>query len=414
MPMTMTEKILARAAGKPGVEANDIISCSVDLVCVDEIQIVIFLDTLKKLGVDSIKKGLTVCVIDHYCPPTSIDQARAVQAVRDFARSQGLVPLEGGIKHQLMMQEKLIRPGMVVTATDSHINTCGALGAFAAAFGPSEAAIMAATGLTWLKVPESIRCEIVGELSPYVTPRDIGFWILGERGLNFAGYKAVEFCGESIERMSLDGRITLANMSAEMGAKNAVIAADSVTEEYLKGGTASDYAQLGADAGARYADSFRVEVSGLEPLVAMPHSPAKVKTVSEASGTEVDQAFIGSCVGGNIEDLRLAASILKGRKVSDKTRLIITPASREIHLQAVSEGLIEIFLQANAYVSGMTCSVCVGLEALLLPGQSCISTSTRNFKGRMGSPEALIYLASPATTAASAVAGRISDARDFA
>lgn len=413
MSMTITEKILARAAGRHKVSAGEIITCRIDLICVDEIQIPIFKRTLEEIEAKSIDKDLTVFVTDHYCPPTSLNQARAIQMLREFTFSQGLTPLEGGVKHQLLMERGAIRPGMVVAATDSHINTCGALGAFAAAFGPSEAAMMALRGECWLKVPETIRCEINGGLQPFVTPKDIGLFILREKGMNFANYKAIEFCGQAVRRLPVDGRIALCNMSTEMGAKNGIIEVDSVTERFLKMRNIGDYTKIASDMTASFYETLIVDASKLEPLVAIPHSPGNVKPVSEVMGTKIDQAFIGSCLGGNIDDLRLAANILKHHPTHPRTRLIITPASRAVYLQAVSEGLIAVFLRAKATVSGMTCSVCAGLEGILLPGEVCISTSPRNFKGRMGSPGAYIYLASPATVAASAIRGEITDPREF-
>jgi len=413
MPMTITEKILARAAGADQVSPGEVITCRTDLICIDEIQIAIFIDTLEKMGTDAVDKQRTVFVVDHFCPPTNLHQAEANRLIRTFARSRGLRFLEGSIKDQLLWEKGLVRPGMVLVATDSHITTCGALGAFAAPFGPSEAAIMAVQDRYWFKVPESIRFEIIGTLPPMVTPKDIGLFILGQKGTTFAGYKAIEFCGPAVENFSMDARVTLCNMTTEMGAKNGIVAPDPITEAFLRERGVNEFSMISSDEDAGYAETFVVDASKLEPLVATPHSPGNVSPVSAVAGTKIDQGFVGSCGNGNLDDMRITAQILKGHSIHPDTRLIIAPASREVYLQALSEGLIEIFLRAGAVVSSQTCSVCAGLEAPLTAGEVCITASPRNFKGRMGSPEAEIYLASPATIAASAVKGAITDPREL-
>jgi len=416
MLMTLTEKILAHAAGKRAVRQGEIVTCKVDLICIDEIQIPFFINTLERMGAQEILKDRTVLVIDHHSAPTSLDQAKANQMVRDFSRSKGIALLEGGIKDQLLWENGYIRPGTVLVGTDSHMPTCGAFGMFAAAFGPSDAAIMAVTGEYWFKVPATTRIEVVGTLRPYVTPKDIGLYILGKKGVTFATYQAVEFCGPTVQQLGMDGRVTLCNMSTEMGAKNGIVAADAVTDEFLGrwGVKAANSTKYSADPGAAYSESLVVDASDLEPLVAFPHSPGNVRPVSTAKGIRINQGFIGSCGNGNIEDLRIAASLLKGRSVQGGTRLIITPASRKLYLQALSEGLIETFLSAGAMVSGGSCSVCAGFEGCLAPQETCITASPRNFQGRMGSPEASIYLGSPATVAASCIQGTITDPRAFA
>ncbi len=413
MPMTITEKILARAAGVDQVSPGEIITCRVDLICIDEIQIFIFNDTLEKMGTDAVDKNRTVFVIDHFCPPTTLPQAGANRFIREFARTRGLKLLEGSIKDQLLWENGLVRPGMVLAATDSHITTCGALGAFAAPFGPSEAAIMAVQDHYWFRVPETIRCRITGKLPAMATTKDIGLYLLGKKGTTYANYKAIEFSGPAVAGFSMDARVTLCNMTTEMGAKNGIVAPDAVTEAFLQKWGVNDCPKIFGDAGASYSETIEVDASMMEPLVASPHSPGNVSPVSEVKGKRIDQAFVGSCGNGNMDDLRLTAQILKGKTVHPQTRFIITPASRAVYLQALSEGLIETFVRAGAMVSGQTCSVCAGMEAPLAAGEVCITASPRNFKGRMGSPEAEIYLASPATIAASAVNGAITDPREF-
>lgn len=411
--MTLTEKILARAAGREKLTPGELITCPVDMICVDEIQIGVFVETLERLGAKSVDPNRTIFVLDHHCPPVSLPQAEANRKLRDFAIRHGITVLQGGIKHQLLMEHGLVRPGMVLGATDSHINTCGVLGALAIAFGPNEAALIAVSGQTWLKVPETIMCEIVGELSPGVCPRDLGLFILSEKGLNFANYKALQFSGPTVKNMSFDGRLALCNMSTEMGSKNGIIQFDGVGRSYLNEKGVNDFFSLSGDSQADYIETMTVNAASIEPLVALPHSPDNVKPVDDIAGVHINQAFIGSCLGGNLDDLRTAAKILNGRTVHPETSLIVTPASRQIYFQAIREGLLEILVQANTIVSGMTCSVCVGLEAPLIAGDVCLSNSTRNFKGRMGSPEAEIYLASAATVAASAIEGQITDPRNY-
>lgn len=411
--MNITETIMARSANKTEVMPGQIITCELDLICIDEIQIPIFSKTLAEIGDSTIFRDKTIFVIDHYCPPTSIHQAAVVRQVRDFASIHNCKLLEGGIKHQLLLEGGYARPGILIAATDSHINTCGAVGAFAAAFGPAEAAIMALTGFSWFRVPETIKFEITGKLDSFITPRDIGLAILGERGLNFANYMAIEFGDRTENGLSIEERMALCNMSTEMGAKVAVFEVDDITKAFLLDRGIKEYQKIPASTSCHYAATFHTDISRLQPMIALPDSPANVTSVDKVVEKKIDQAFIGSCLGGNIEDLRTAARIFDGHKVHLGTRVIITPASRQIYQEALSEGLIEIFLSANAHISGGTCSVCIGAEAPLLAGESCISTSTRNYKGRMGSVDSHIYLASSATVAASAIRGKITDPREF-
>jgi 3-isopropylmalate/(R)-2-methylmalate dehydratase large subunit len=411
--MNITEQIMARSANRSEVTPGQIITCELDLICIDEIQIPIFAKTLAEMRTSAILRDKTVFVIDHYCPPTSIHQATVVRQVRDFASLHQCKLLEGGIKHQLLLEGGYARPGIMIAATDSHINTCGAVGAFAAAFGPAEAAMMASTGSSWFRVPETIKFEITGRLDSLTTARDVGLAILGEKGLNFANYMAIEYWDRTENGLSIEERMALCNLSTEMGAKVAVFEADDVTKSFLLDRGIKGYQEISTGSAGHYAATFHADISRLEPMIALPDSPANVTSVDKVVGKKIDQAFVGSCLGGNIEDLRIAARIFDGHKVHPGTRVIITPASRRIYGEALSEGLIEVFLRANAHISGGTCSVCIGAEAPLLAGESCISTSTRNYRGRMGSADSHVYLASSATVAASAVRGRITDPREF-
>jgi 3-isopropylmalate/(R)-2-methylmalate dehydratase large subunit len=299
-----------------------------------------------------------------------------------------------------------------MVGADSHTCTYGALGAFATGIGSTEAAAVFATGKIWLKVPETIKANVEGEFKPYVTPKDLILSIIGKVGADGATYKAVEFTGSTIRSMSVAGRMTLCNMSVEMGAKNGIVEPDETTRKFLEGRTNKPYEALRSDADAKYEKVFEFDVSRLEPTVACPSSVDNVKPVSELEDVPIEQAFIGSCTNGRIEDLRLAAQVMKGKTVKDGVRALVIPASQEVYRQAVDEGLVEIFTDAGALVCGSACGPCLGGHiGLLAAGETCVSTSNRNFIGRMGSTQASVYLASPATVAASALTGRITDPR---
>jgi homoaconitate hydratase family protein len=301
-----------------------------------------------------------------------------------------------------------------MVGADSHTCTYGALGAFATGIGSTEAAAVFATGKIWLKVPEAIRINVQGEFQEYVTPKDLILSIIGTVGADGATYKTVEFGGPAIRGMSIAGRMTLCNMTVEMGAKNGIIEPDAATLEFLKGRTSKPYESFTSDTDASYEKVIGFDVSGLEPTVACPSSVDNVKPASELSNVTIEQAFIGSCTNGRIEDLRLAAQVMKGKIVKDGVRALVIPASQEVYRQALNEGLVEIFTDAGALVCGSACGPCLGGHiGLLAAGETCVSTSNRNFIGRMGSTQASVYLASPATVAASALTGRITDPREM-
>jgi len=313
-----------------------------------------------------------------------------------------------------MVEKGHVRPGELIVGADSHTCTYGALGAFATGIGSTEMAGVLATGEIWLKVPSSIRINLEGSFQKFVTPKDLILHVIAKVGADGATYKAVEFTGTAVLQIDMSGRMTICNMAVEMGAKTGIISADEVTLNYVEERTDKPFMLLGSDSDAAYERTFDVKIDELEAQVACPNSVDNVKPVKEVEGREIDQAFIGSCTNGRLEDLELAAKFLRGRKIARGVRLIITPASQEVYLQAVRHGLFEIFVIAGAYVCSPTCGACFGGHlGLLAPGEVCISSSNRNFSGRMGSPEAKIYLASPATVAASAVAGEIADPRHF-
>lgn len=417
--MTITEKILARAAGLDHVKPGEIINAKVDMAMANDITAPLAIKMFKRIGLKRVwDRDRIVLVLDHQIPADSVKSAELHKIVREFVREQGIEHLydigDGGICHQVMVERGYVRPGDLIVGADSHTCTYGALGAFATGIGSTEMAAVFATGEIWLRVPETIRINVTGRFQEFVTPKDLILYIIGNIGADGAIYKAIEFTGPTIREMSISGRLTLCNMVVEMGAKNGVIEPDEKTLEYVKSRTDKPFKVFRSDPDARYERTMEFNVDSLEPVVACPHSVDNVKPVRDVEGIEIDQAFLGSCTNGRLEDLELAARILKGRRVKKGVRMIVTPASTQVYLEALERGLIEIFIKAGACVSNPTCGACFGGHmGLLAPGETCISSSNRNFVGRMGSPEAMIYLASPATVAASAVEGKITDPRRF-
>ncbi|MEM0216237.1 MAG: homoaconitase large subunit [Candidatus Bathyarchaeia archaeon] len=413
--MNITEKILAKASGRKEVSPREIVEAEVDVVMVNDLTGPLAVEAFKKIGVKKVwDNKRIVIVLDHLAPASSEKAAELHKTLRKFAAEQNInsfYDVGEGVCHQVMIDEGYVKPGMLIVGADSHTCTYGALGAFATGIGSTEAAAVFATGKIWLRVPEAIKIDVNGHLNDLVTPKDLILHIISLIGADGAIYKSIEFTGSTIKAMSVDGRLTLCNMVVEIGAKNGIIEPDEKTAEYLG---IKDFEQVKSDLNASYEKTIEIDASTLEPKVACPHSVDNVKSVREVSGIEVDQAFIGSCTNGRIEDLRLAARILKDRKVKKGTRLIIIPASKKIYMEALREGLIEIFLKAGAVVCNPTCGPCLGGHlGILASGEVCISSSNRNFIGRMGSVKSYIYLASPATVAASAVMGKITDPRDL-
>jgi 3-isopropylmalate/(R)-2-methylmalate dehydratase large subunit len=413
--MNITEKILAKASGKEKVSPGEIVEAKVDIVMVNDLTGPLAVEAFKKIGVPQVwDKKRIVIVLDHLAPASSEKAAELHRILREFAKEQrieGLYDVGEGVCHQVMVEKGYVMPGRLIVGADSHTCMYGALGAFATGIGSTEAAAVFATGSIWLKVPEAVKINVEGSFKRLVTPKDLILHIIGEIGADGAIYKSVEFSGSAIRNMSVDGRMTMCNMAVEMGAKNGIIEPDEITLNYLKINSAE---LIRSDNDALYEKVLEINAADLEPQVACPHSVDNVKNAREVAGVEVDQAFIGSCTNGRIEDLRLAAQILKGRKVSKGTRLLVIPASREVYMQALREGLLETFLKAGAVVCNPTCGPCLGGHlGILAAGETCISSSNRNFIGRMGSTKAYVYLASPATVAASAVTGKITDPRDL-
>jgi 3-isopropylmalate/(R)-2-methylmalate dehydratase large subunit len=414
--MNITEKILAKASGKKTVSAGEIVEANVDVLMSHDLTGPLAVESFKKIGAEKVWDNKKIVVIlDHQIPAESIKAAELHKTMRQFAKEQKLCIYDvgrGGICHQVMPEQGHVTPGTVIVGSDSHTCTYGAFGAFSTGIGSTEAAAVMTTGKIWFKVPQSIKIIVNGKFNKYVTPKDLILNIIGKLGVDGAIYKSTEFTGPTIQDMSIAGRMTLCNMAVEMGAKNGIIEPDNVTKEYLQERVKPlpDFIALKSDKDAQYESVLEFDVSKMEPQIACPSSVDNVKPISEIGDVPIDQAFIGSCTNGRLEDLQLAAQILKGKKIKDGVRALIIPASQEIYKQALTEGLTEIFTDAGAIVCGAACGPCLGGHiGLLAAGETCISTSNRNFIGRMGSTQASVYLASPAVVAASAITGKITN-----
>jgi len=416
MGKTISEKIFSLASRRD-VYAGDIVIANVDAAMMHDGTALLAIEAFKDMGGRSLwDPSRVVLVIDHVAPSASENFAKVHKVMREFAYRHGarLYDAGSGICHQLMVESGLVYPGALIAGTDSHTCTYGALGAFATGIGSTEMAAVLMSGKLWFRVPETIRIEVNGSLPAMVYPKDLILKIVGVIGADGANYKAVEYRGLAVKNMGVDGRLTLCNMAVEMGAKAGIVEPDEKTIEYLRGlGVGVTEGNIvKSDEDAKYVKEIEIEASTLEPMVACPHSVDNVKPVKEVEGIEVNQIFLGSCTNGRVEDLRVAAEILKGKRVKDGVRMIVVPASRSIYLQALKEGLIEIFIRAGCIVCNPGCGPCAGAhQGILAPSEICLSTSNRNFKGRMGSVEAEIYLASPATAAATALEGKIVDPR---
>lgn len=424
MGMTVTEKILARASGKRTVSPGDVVFANVDKVMMHDVGgpgvWAVFQDLKPIIGeVEKIWDPDRVWITeDHFVPPIDKQSAENIKILEDFAKKYGIRKYfkyglgQYGVCHTLSYEEALVLPGEVYVGTDSHTNTAGVVGAFAAGLGHTDIAYVLVHGKTWFRVPETLLFRVDGELRPYSTAKDLSLAIIREIGTDGANYKAMQFSGSAIKAMDVDERATLTNMSTEAGAKNAIIEPDERLLQYLRSRTNSQLTPVYGDEDAEFFEVYDIDARTIEPLVAKPYSPGNVSSARELSDVEVDRVYIGSCTGGKITDLRMAASILKGRKV--KVRTEIVPATQKTYMQALKEGLIEIFLQSGALVGAPTCGLCFGGHmGVLRKGEVCISTTNRNFPGRMGDRESKTYLASPLTAAAAAVTGRITDPRDL-
>ncbi len=415
--MNIIEKILANASGKQEVSPGEIIDANIDVAMTHDLTGPLAIKSFREIGAKKVwDNNKVVVILDHLVPASSIISANLHKIVRNFAEEQNITNFydvgRGGVCHQVMPEQGHVRPGEVIVGSDSHTCTYGAFGAFATGIGSTELAAVFATGKLWFRVPEVIKIDVTGKFQKLVTAKDLTLNIVGKIGADGAIYKGLEFGSSTIRDMTVDGRMVLCNMAVEMGAKAGIIEPDQKTLDYVNARTDKPFKPVKSDPDATYEKVVDVDVSDLEPQVAVPHSVDNVKPVSEVEDTKVDQAFIGSCTNGRLEDLRFAARILKGKKIVRSVRLVVIPASQEIYLNALNEGLIKTFIEAGATIGNPNCGPCLGGHmGILAEGEACISTSNRNFIGRMGSTKSFVYLASPATVAASALTGKITDPR---
>lgn len=415
MGMTMTQKILAAHAGLESVTAGQLINAKLDMVLGNDVTSPVAINEMNKFGKDTVfDKTRISLVMDHFTPNKDIQSAQNCKQVREFAKKHGILHYydvgKMGIEHALLPEQGIVTCGDCIIGADSHTCTYGALGAFSTGVGSTDMAAGMITGMAWFKVPSAIKVVVTGDKPEYISGKDVILNIIGRIGVDGALYKSLEFCGDGIKNLSMDDRLTIANMAIECGAKNGIFPVDEVTLDYVNGRSLREYRVFEADEDAQYDETITVDLSTLRPTVAFPHLPENTKTIDEVPEIKIDQVVIGSCTNGRMEDMRTAASILKGKKVADGVRVIVIPATQQIYLDCIKEGLTEIFIEAGAIVSTPTCGPCLGGHmGILAKGERSVSTSNRNFVGRMGHTESEIYLASPAVAAASAVAGYIAD-----
>lgn len=415
MGMTMTQKILAAHAGLENVTAGQLIEAKLDLVLGNDITSPVAINEFEKCGAQSIfDKNRIALVLDHFVPNKDIKAAEQCRQTRDFAGKYDIKNFfdvgRMGIEHALLPEQGLVGPGDCVIGADSHTCTYGALGAFSTGVGSTDMAAGMISGKAWFKVPSAIKVVLKGKLPPYVSGKDVILHLIGEIGVDGALYQSLEFAGEGVKALSMDDRLCISNMAIEAGAKNGIFPVDNITLAYEKGRFEREPKIYSADPDAEYTREVTIDLDTLRPTVSFPHLPENTKTIDEAAGVKMDQAVIGSCTNGRMEDMRTAAAILKGRRVAKGLRCIVIPATQQIYLDCLREGLLEIFIEAGAVVSTPTCGPCLGgYMGILGKGERAVSTTNRNFVGRMGHVESEVYLASPAVAAASAVTGVLTD-----
>lgn len=412
MGHTLAEKILATKCGREEVFPEEFINAKVDLVLASELSAVLAIEEFEKInGATIFDPQKVIFVMDHFTPNKDIRSAEIVKRCREFAAQHGVRLYDvgrGGIQHVLLPEQGWVSPGDLIAGADSHTCTYGFIGAFGTGIGSTDAAAAMALGEIWLKVPQTIRVTYHGLPRPFVGGKDLILYTISKIGVDGARYQAMELGGETIAALEMADRFAMANMGIEAGAKTALIAADEKTREYIRQRNGGEGEIFQPDGDAEYADSLEIDVSSLDPCVAVPYLPENVRPASELGDIEIDQVAIGMCTNGNLEDMRAAAQILKGRKIHPRVRAIIIPGSQKVYLDALREGLMEIFIEANCAVSTPTCGPCLGGHmGVLASGERCVSTSNRNFRGRMGHPDSEVFLANPYVAAASAVAGRI-------
>lgn len=414
MGMTMTQKILANHAGINEVKAGQLIMAKLDMVLGNDVTTPVAIKEFEKTRVNKVFNISKIAIVpDHFTPNKDIKSAEQCKVVRDFARDNKIENYfeigKMGIEHVLLPEKGLVVPGDVIIGADSHTCTYGALGAFSTGVGSTDMAVGMATGEAWFKVPEAIKFILHGKLNKWVCGKDVILHIIGMIGVDGALYQSMEYTGDGVINLSMDDRFTITNMSIEAGAKNGIFEVDEKTLDYVNNHSKKPYKIYEADKDASYIRTYEIDLASIKPTVAFPHLPSNTRTIDEVHDVKIDQVVIGSCTNGRIEDLRMAASILKGRTIHPRVRTIIFPATQKIYLQAIKEGLIQIFIEAGAAVSTPTCGPCLGGHmGILAKGERAVATTNRNFVGRMGDPSSEVYLASPAVAAASAITGMIS------
>jgi 3-isopropylmalate/(R)-2-methylmalate dehydratase large subunit len=410
--LTLSEKILAAHSGRPQVAPGEFLNVKVDMVMANDITAPLAIKEFHRMGVKKVfDKTKVILVPDHFCPNKDILSAEQAKMMKEFVREFDLLYFEigkMGIEHVLLPEQGFVLPGDVVVGADSHTCTYGAVGAFSTGMGSTDIAVAMATGEIWMKVPQTIKFVYHGKLNKWVGGKDLILHTIGDVGVDGALYSTMEFVGEAIAALPMDGRFTMANMAIEAGGKAGMFVVDDKTKAYIKNRAKHSYHIYESDENAEYSKVIEYDVSKLEPQVAFPHLPSNVKPISQVGTIKIDQVVVGSCTNGRIDDLTIAAKVIKGRKVSDDVRCIVIPGSQQVYLDAMKKGLIEIFINAGCAVSTPTCGPCLGgYMGVLAAGERCVSTTNRNFIGRMGSPKSEVYLANPAVAAASAVMGRI-------
>lgn len=417
--MTIAEKILARASGRSSVSAGSYVTGKIDAAMMPE-NFRLLKTVLEKAGISEENFKIWdpdrfVVLLEHRVPAFSVPIAENQKISREFAKKLGVkhfYDIYAGVCHQVMVEKGHVLPGSLIVGADSHTTTYGALNAAATGIGASEMAYVIQTGELWFRVPETIKFEITGSLSEHVCSKDIILHIAGKYGTDMAQYKAIEWTGSAVDELSIDARMTMGNMSVELGAKFGLFEADEKAVEYVRARTDKDFEPVVSDPGATYTETHVIEGSELEPLVALPHNVGNVKRASEVTGTKIDQAVIASCCHGRIEDLEIAAKMLKGKKVHPDVRFYVAAASWEVYKSALDKGILSDLVNAGVMIGNPSCGFCTGFQGVLAKGERCIAATPRNFRGRMGSPESEIYLASPATVTASAIAGKIVDPKE--
>ena len=419
MGMTMTHQILAAHAGRDSVKAGELIEAKLDLVLGNDVTTPVAVDVFDKAGFTRVfDKDRIAIVLDHYTPCKDIKSAQLCKTARDFARRFDITHFydvgQVGIEHALLPEKGIVGPGELIIGADSHTCTYGALGAFSTGVGSTDMAAGMAAGENWFKVPSAIKVVLTGKLRPWVSGKDVILHLIGMIGVDGALYRSLEFTGEGVSELSMDDRFTIANMAIEAGAKNGIFPVDDKTIEYITGRVNRPYTVYEADPDAEYERVVEIDLSALESTVALPHLPSNTKTVREVAGMHIDQVVIGSCTNGRISDLRIAAQILKGRKVAEGVRCIVIPATQDIYMQCLTEGLTQTFIEAGCAVSTPTCGPCLGGHmGCMCEGERAVTTTNRNFVGRMGHVKSEVVLASPAVAAASAVKGCIASPEEL-